>query len=563
VNQRTLAAGAALLLLCACHGSGAGVGGACKTDSDCSGSLTCKTDANGYPGGLCTADCSSKACTTGNLCTTVSGQSICLQACSKDTDCRTGYACCAASGNVCLTSAQCTAPSCQRPVVASTLPAAQVLTFGPGPHTVGDVIPFVVPANTGSVTIVHQALSAGLTVTLQTPSGAQVIDNSAVPGVIKFPNGTEAYNDNTQSDPASPDGGVDSSGKFAFYGGGTPSTAAFTFPNTSSSAGAGALTPGTWKFSVNDYAYECATTPGCTAGASSSDTYDVSVLLRPLPSGSNLDVNFYIVASGQLTAATAGANPSAQRMVNTFKSLYAAAGITVRNVTFYDTSAADQARFGTNVNADKTGPCDELNQMFLLSAAHPGTPAAPAPMNLFLVQSITSNTPNPGGTIVGIDGTIPGPSSFTGTVHSGAAVSLADLFSIQSGGSCTGAIDLRCGADVTAYIAAHETGHFLGLFHTTESTGNYFDPISDTPKCACMTCATSTDLSKCAKPDATGPTLQADRCCFGSSSAACQAPGSTCLGGDNLMFWQLYGGLSKGTLSAQQGSVMRLNPLLQ
>ncbi|HEX9578959.1 MAG TPA: hypothetical protein VF993_14495, partial [Myxococcales bacterium] len=153
--------------------------------------------------------------------------------------------------------------------------------------------------------------------------------------------------------------------------------------------------------------------------------------------------------------------------------------------------------------------------------------------------------------------------SFTGTVHSGAAVSLADLFSIQSGGSCTGAIDLRCGADVTAYIAAHETGHFLGLFHTTESTGNYFDPISDTPKCACMTCATSTDLSKCAKPDTTGPTLQADRCCFGSSSAACQAPSSTCLGGDNLMFWQLYGGLSKGTLSAQQGSVMRLNPLLQ
>ncbi|HEX9578979.1 MAG TPA: hypothetical protein VF993_14595, partial [Myxococcales bacterium] len=377
MNQRTLAAGAALLLLCACHGSGAGIGGACKTDSDCSGSLTCKTDANGYPGGLCTADCSSKACTSGNLCTQLSTETICLQSCSKDADCRTGYACCAAYGNVCLTSAQCTttAPVCQRPVVASTLPASQVLTFGT--HQVGDVIPFVVPANTGSVTIVHQARNAGLNVTFQ----GQVIDNSAVPGIINFPNGGEAYNDNTQSDPASPDGGVDSSGKFAFYGGGTPSTAAFTFPNTSWSAGAGALTPGTWKFSVNDYAYECATTPGCTAGASSSDTYEVSVLVRPLPSGSNLDVNFYIVASGQpFTAATAGANPSAQRMVNTFKSLYAAAGITVRNVTFYDTSAADQARFGTNVNADKTGPCDELNQMFLLSAAHLGNT-----MNLFLV----------------------------------------------------------------------------------------------------------------------------------------------------------------------------------
>jgi hypothetical protein len=544
VNQRTLAAGAALMLLCACHGGGgAGVGGACKTDSDCSGSLICKTDANGYPGGLCTADCSSKACTSGNLCTQLSTETICLQACTRDADCRTGYGCCAAKGNVCLTSTQCssTAPVCQRPVVASTLPASQVLTFPPGPHTVGEVISFVVPANTGSVTIVHQARNAGLNVTFQ----GQVIDNSAVPGVIKFPDGTEAYNDNTQSDPASPDGGVDSSGKFAFYGGGTPSTAAFTFPNTSSSAGAGALTPGTWKFTVNDYAYECATTPGCTAGASSSDTYDVSVLLRQLPGGTNLDVNFYIVASGQLTQATAGTNLSAQRMVKTFKSLYAAAGITIRNVNFYDTSAADQARFGTNVNADKVGPCDELNQMFLLSAAHPGNT-----MNLFLVQSITSNTPSGGGTIVGIDGTIPGPSSLSGTVHSGAAVSLADLFN----GVCGPSIDTTgCGADVVAYIAAHETGHFLGLVHTTEHTGDYFDPISDTAKCPCMNCSTTTDRAKCTKPDATGPLLQAN---------LCVASGS-CGGGDNLMFWQLYGGISKGTLSAQQASVMRLNPLVQ
>jgi hypothetical protein len=110
-----------------------------------------------------------------------------------------------------------------------------------------------------------------------------------------------------------------------------------------------------------------------------------------------------------------------------------------------------------------------------------------------------------------------------------------------------------CGADVVAYIAAHETGHFLGLFHTTESSGDYFDPIADTAKCPCMNCSTTTDRAKCTKPDSTGPLLQANLCVVSGS----------CGGGDNLMFWQLYGGISKGTLSPQQASVMRINPLLQ
>jgi hypothetical protein len=414
-----------------------------------------------------------------------------------------------------------------------------------GTHQVGDQLSFNVPANTGSFTIVHQARSAGLNVTYK----GQVIDNSAVPGIVNFPDGGEAYNDYTQNDPASPDGGVEPSVHYAFYGGGTPSTGAFTIPNTSTSTAAG-LPSGTWKFTVDDYAHECTILGGCTAGASSTDTYDVSVLLRPMPAGSNLDVNFYIVANattktGQpFTAANASGDLSVQRMLQTFRSLYSQVGVNVRNVNFYDTSSADRARFGTNISADKTGPCDELNQMLLLSAAHPGNM-----VSLFFVQSISS-TKTGGGHVVGIDGTIPGPSTFAGTVHSGAAVSLADLFS----GVCACGIDTNgCGADVVAYIAAHETGHFLGLFHTTEATGDYFDPIADTPKCPCLSSATSADLPKCTKPDNTGPFLQADRC----------VNGSNCQGGDNLMFWQLFGGISTGKLSLQQGAVMRLNPVVQ
>jgi hypothetical protein len=154
--------------------------------------------------------------------------------------------------------------------------------------------------------------------------------------------------------------------------------------------------------------------------------------------------------------------------------------------------------------------------------------------------------------VVGIDGTIPGPSSLSGTVHSGAAVSLADLFA----GTCVGTqTDLvHCGPDNVAYIGAHETGHFLGLFHLTEKTGDYFDPLNDTPKCPCTTCASASDKPNCgSKPGPGEPTLSAVQCLVSPS----------CSGGDNLMFWQLDRLVSTGWLSPQQAAVMRLNPLVQ
>ena len=40
-----------------------------------------------------------------------------------------------------------------------------------------------------------------------------------------------------------------------------------------------------------------------------------------------------------------------------------------------------------------------------------------------------------------------------------------------------------CGADQVAYIAAHESGHYLGLYHTTEANAGIFDPLGDTPQC--------------------------------------------------------------------------------
>jgi hypothetical protein len=198
------------------------------------------------------------------------------------------------------------------------------------------------------------------------------------------------------------------------------------------------------------------------------------------------------------------------------------------------------------VDADDRSPCGEIAT--ILSMAGPGNA-----MNLFLVNSLVSAEQS-GTTIVGIDGTIPGPASVGGTVASGALVSVADL---RGGGTaaCTGSMNLQgCGADRTAYIAAHESGHALGLYHDTEWTGTTFDPVKDTPTCDCKVCAL--DKTNCYAGTQTPTTYQ-------MSNADCSTyPATACGGGENLMFWLFSATQSTGALSAQQSSIARANPLV-
>lgn len=47
-------------------------------------------------------------------------------------------------------------------------------------------------------------------------------------------------------------------------------------------------------------------------------------------------------------------------------------------------------------------------------------------------------------------------------------------------------------AEKEGNVLAHETGHYLGLFHTTERDGADFDPLDDTPRCDAATIAAGT-----------------------------------------------------------------------
>ena len=79
---------------------------------------------------------------------------------------------------------------------------------------------------------------------------------------------------------------------------------------------------------------------------------------------------------------------------------------------------------------------------------------------------------------------------------------------------------------------AHEGGHFLGLFHTTEAKGTSHDPLPDTPEC---------DAGRDSNWDGY------------VSASECQGRGA-----ENFMFW-LSSDTARQT-SQEQGRVIRRNP---
>src|SRR5262249_22024972 len=329
-----------------------------------------------------------------------------------------------------------------------------------------------------------------------------------------------------------------------------PLTSAFTFPNTSAAlamAGAG-LSAGNWSMQLTDVLKLCPIFSDCADPnkGTSNSRYDVTVLTRSgsIPQQGAIDLAIYLVSNdASLRADSAPNDPDLQRMLREIAAAFAGAGICVQSVTYYDVPAWARTAYSilcisALLAAD---PCSEYRQMFTL--AKPGNA-----LSLFFVDQVTVPGAAAGDRYVGWDGAIPGLSTVSGTVAGGAVVSVADL---RSKDNCGAGFSPDCGPDLVGYTAAHESGHALGLFPTSEGTaasGEDFDPISDTPQCLCSLCMSNhagcADQSTATSP----PTLIDGPSCVGGTQA--------CGGGDYLMFWQVSSA-SRGNLSPQEGQVMR------
>ena len=425
------------------------------------------------------------------------------------------------------------ADQCVLPIAAPLAAGSQAL----GQARVGTRLTFTVPPDTSALSIVSQAV-AGTAPDHITYQGVD-IPNSVVPTQILSADGTISYDDL-----APPPPGMDPlPGVAVFYGALSPADGTMTLPDTSSLLGrvdASGLPAGTWSLVVNDFAYECFVTgdPSCTGG-SDRGVYDVRVLTRAggAPRRGTLDLAVYVV-SKTWTSSSLRADPGFTRLVASIQGILSRAGICLGSVTVFD--VPQWARdLWFSVDVDLAGPCDPLAQLFTLAQPLDA-------VHLFLADELTSSANSATQQVAGVDGTIPGPSGVPGGVSSGAVVALgADVE------GCSGAFDpVHCGSDFLAYISAHEIGHWLGLYHPTEMTGDAFDPLSDTPTCACSACVPAASRAVCGASKNPTPVYP----------DSCLSNGSSCGGGRNLMFWIYQDGVSTGELTGQQAGVMRLNP---
>ena len=147
-------------------------------------------------------------------------------------------------------------------------------------------------------------------------------------------------------------------------------------------------------------------------------------------------------------------------------------------------------------------------------------------VNIFFIEDYSP----PGS---GMLGNAPGMPGSMGDVNSWNGV-LASLTAHATG--------TELDAQLLGETAAHEMGHQLGLFHTTEKEGTVFDILSDTPECS----------SSSQDNDSNG-TVTAEEC--------------DTLGGDNLMFWTSWSSASRSTgkkqetLSSHQQHVLKYSPM--
>ncbi|MEL6180498.1 MAG: hypothetical protein AAFS10_16180 [Myxococcota bacterium] len=256
------------------------------------------------------------------------------------------------------------------------------------------------------------------------------------------------------------------------------------------------------------------------------DPYNVNAtaLVKNEAGSGVFDLNLFFAGVDGLDASTAPMDTSFQAALSNVGAIYGSAGISIGEVSYNDIT--DEAL--AVVEGD-----DELATLFQTSSSQSNRA-----LNFFFVKDLVGN--EVGFTLLGKAGGVPGPPGLHGTVRSGVVVNMASFIEANASGDATMITEAL---DQLEIIMAHEAGHYLGLYHTTERNGAALDengilgsdPLSDTPVCP-------------DSADANGDMILAPSEC-------------TSADGGNLMFWSPPN--TARSLSSAQGTVLGKNPVVQ
>ncbi len=219
--------------------------------------------------------------------------------------------------------------------------------------------------------------------------------------------------------------------------------------------------------------------------------------------GGTLDLNVFYVGGLDWEPAGHRGPPLLEEALHYVEEIYQQAGIGIGEVHQFEIAGGLRERL--QIIRERYAVLEALPELLALSAGA----EAPA-VNLFFVKQIADT--------LAISGSTPGPLGLQGTGASGIAFS-------------TDSIDE---AAILGKVIAHEIGHHLGLFHTTEMDGTVLDPLPDTPECR-------------NERDEDGNGILTVQECLG-------------FGADNLMFWSQDGDTA---ITEDQAAALRSAPILR
>ncbi len=450
------------------------LGAFCSEDADCQ-SGDCRSGA-GAPGGYC-----SEACGACAICGRVEGEAGCLHPCERGLDCRPGYLC---------VEGGCTGPCAQDadcPSERSCSPVTQ-RCVEPGGDTE------LIAIEVASEVEVSRVESRELSFELPT-------------GVLGFALMAEGHG----ADPMVASSVIDPSGA-ELYSFQDPVRSPLRFFPTEDllthlvpSSPRTAPLPGTWRVRFTK-----------EGGRAEVDVRVLAKRADGVPTNGRLEVNLFLAQLRDLQADTALQDPDLQQTIARLREIYGSRGIDLAH--FHVCQLPEPEAGALRIIESTRGGDSELGELLAWSARAGDLGCTPEPaLNFFMVEEIQGS--RAGYTVLGVAGGIPGPPEH-GTRRSGVAVSMAGF---------------RHSPGQLALTMAHEAGHYLGLFHTSEASGRASDPLADTP-----TCGPDRD------DDADGLVD------YGECEGA---------GRDNLMFWAA--GAEADGLTADQGFVLLRNPVVR